>query len=102
MTFSSNHCLSSQNMAKNQTSNQNLNPPKTIAYLRVFIKDQDTGKNKLAVVKLAQGSLLFGFGIDNTSEDVDYVLEVLPPIVDKLRQMSPLYAKFMKQGKGGK
>jgi cysteine desulfurase len=45
---------------------------------------------------LAQGSLLFGFGIDNTNEDVDYILEVLPPIVDKLRRMSPLYSKFLK------
>jgi cysteine desulfurase len=51
---------------------------------------------------LAQGSLLFSFGIDNTSQDVDYVLAVLPPIVDRLRQMSPLYAKFTKEGKGGK
>lgn len=51
---------------------------------------------------LAQGSLLFSFGLDNASEDIDYVLEVLPPIVDKLRQMSPLYAKFTKTGKGGK
>lgn len=42
------------------------------------------------------GSLLFSFGLDNTVEDVDYVLEVLPPIVDRLRQMSPLYAKFIK------
>ena len=52
--------------------------------------------------ELAQGSLLFSFGIDNTAEDVDYVLEVLPPIVDRLRQMSPLYAKFIKESKGGK
>jgi len=52
--------------------------------------------------ELAQGSLLFSFGLDNTPEDVDYVLEVLPPIVDRLRQMSPLYAKFMKESKGGK
>jgi len=52
--------------------------------------------------ELAQGSLLFSFGIDNTPEDTDYVLEVLPPIVDKLRQMSPLYAKFIKTSKGGK
>jgi cysteine desulfurase len=50
---------------------------------------------------LAQGSLLFSFGLDNTSEDIDYVLKVLPPIVDRLRQMSPLYAKFTKTGKGG-
>lgn len=51
---------------------------------------------------IAQGSLLFGIGIDNTIEDVDYVLEVLPPIVDRLRQMSLLYAKFVKARKGGK
>jgi len=52
--------------------------------------------------ELAQGSLLFSFGIDNTAEDVDYVLETLPAIVDKLRQMSPLYAQFVKESKGGK
>ncbi len=51
---------------------------------------------------VAQGSLLFSFGIDNTPDDVDHVLEVLPPIVDRLRQMSPLYAKFIKTGKGVK
>jgi len=52
--------------------------------------------------ELAQGSILFTLGIDNNYEDVDYALEVLPPIVDRLRQMSPLYAKFTKTGKGGK
>jgi len=52
--------------------------------------------------ELAQGSLLFSLGIDNTNKDIDYVLEVLPPIVDRLRQMSPLYAKFIKTSKGGK
>jgi cysteine desulfurase len=51
--------------------------------------------------EIAQGSILFGLGIDNTKEDIDYVLEVLPPIVERLRQMSPLYSKFIKQSKGG-
>ena len=50
---------------------------------------------------LAQGSLLFSFGMDNTPEDIGYVLEVLPPIVDRLRQMSPLYSKFIKESRGG-
>jgi cysteine desulfurase len=52
--------------------------------------------------ELAQGSVLFTFGVDTTNEDVDYVLEVMPAVVDRLRQMSPLYSKFSKTGKGGK
>lgn len=52
--------------------------------------------------ELAQGSLLCTFGLDSTNEDVDYMLKVLPPIVDRLRQMSPLYSKFIKASKGGK
>jgi cysteine desulfurase len=40
--------------------------------------------------ELARGSIRFSFGKDNTDEDVDYVLEVLPLVVDKLRQLSPL------------
>jgi cysteine desulfurase len=41
----------------------------------------------------AQGSLLFTLGRDNTDDDVDVVAKVLPPIVQKLRDMSPLYKK---------
>jgi len=40
---------------------------------------------------LAQGSLVFTLGESSTIGDVDYVAEVLPPIVERLRQMSPLY-----------
>ena len=40
---------------------------------------------------LANASVLFSLGYDNTAEDVDTVLEVLPPIVEKLRSMSPLW-----------
>lgn len=50
--------------------------------------------------EIAQGSLLFSFGLNNTPDDVDYVLEAMPHIVDRLRQMSPLYAKFTKASKG--
>jgi cysteine desulfurase len=50
--------------------------------------------------EIAQGSLLFGLGLDTSEDDINYVLEKLPHIVDRLRQMSPLYAKFMKQ-RGG-
>jgi len=52
--------------------------------------------------EIAQGSLLFTLGLDTGAEDIDYVLEAMPPVVDRLRQMSPLYAKFVKSGKGGR
>ncbi|MFC1988793.1 cysteine desulfurase family protein [Chloroflexota bacterium] len=51
--------------------------------------------------EIAQGSLLLTIGLDNTAQDIDYVLEELPLVADRLRQMSPLYAKFIKD-KGGK
>jgi len=51
--------------------------------------------------EIAQGSILFTMGLDTTQADIDYVLETMPPIVERLRQMSPLYAKFTKAGKGG-
>lgn len=41
--------------------------------------------------EIAHGSVRFSVGDENTEEDVDYVLEVLPKIVDRLRKMSPLY-----------
>jgi cysteine desulfurase len=43
----------------------------------------------------AHGSLLFTLGKQNQAEDVDYVLEVLPGVVKKLRAMSPLTPKEM-------
>jgi len=51
--------------------------------------------------EIAQGSILFTMGLDTTQADIDYVLETMPPVVERLRQMSPLYAKFTKAGKGG-
>ncbi len=49
--------------------------------------------------EIMNGSILFSFGIQNIPEDVGYVMEALPPIVERLRQMSPLYAKFTKAAK---
>ena len=51
--------------------------------------------------EIAQGSVLFTLNKDITDKDIDYVLETMPPIVTRLRQMSPLYDKFLKSGKGG-
>ncbi|MCK9196571.1 MAG: cysteine desulfurase NifS [Syntrophales bacterium] len=43
--------------------------------------------------ELAHGSLRFSMGRPTTAADVDRLLEVLPPVVAKLRAMSPLYHK---------
>lgn len=40
-----------------------------------------------------QGSIRFSLGKDNTKEDADHVIAVLPPIIQRLRDMSPLYEK---------
>ncbi|MCE5329015.1 cysteine desulfurase [bacterium] len=39
----------------------------------------------------AQGSILFSIGKFNTEAEIERVIEVLPPIIDRLRKMSPLY-----------
>jgi cysteine desulfurase len=47
--------------------------------------------------ELARGAIRFSFGKDNTNEEVDYVLEVLPRAVDNLRRLSPLYQKAVSE-----
>jgi cysteine desulfurase len=41
----------------------------------------------------AHGSMRVSLGRENTAAEVDAFLDAFPPIVDKLRQMSPLYVK---------
>ncbi|MBZ4688035.1 MAG: class aminotransferase [Clostridiales bacterium] len=43
--------------------------------------------------EIAHGSLRMTLGKANTEEDIDYVLEELPKVVERLRAMSPLYNK---------
>jgi cysteine desulfurase len=43
--------------------------------------------------ELARGSIRFSFGKDNSEEDVDYVVEVLTEVVERLRELSPLGKK---------
>ncbi|MCX5868791.1 MAG: cysteine desulfurase family protein [Proteobacteria bacterium] len=47
---------------------------------------------------VGQGSILFALSRNNTDADIDYILSEFPPIVKKLREMSPLYAYFLKTG----
>lgn len=48
--------------------------------------------------EIAHGSLRLTMGSGSTEEDVDYVLEVVPPIIERLRNMSPLWDDFLKKG----
>jgi cysteine desulfurase len=49
-------------------------------------------------VEISHGSLRLTLGDINTDADVDFVLEVLPKVVSRLREMSPLYQKSGKEG----
>lgn len=44
--------------------------------------------------EIAHGSLRLSFSDDNTLEDADYILSVLPEIIDRLRSMSPLWDRI--------
>ncbi|WP_027623304.1 cysteine desulfurase NifS [Clostridium lundense] len=48
--------------------------------------------------ELAHGSLRLSLGAGSTEQDVDYVLDILPGIVERLRNMSPLWEDFIKKG----
>jgi cysteine desulfurase len=49
--------------------------------------------------EVAQSAIRFSLGWANTGEDIEYVLEVLPKIVQRLRDISPLYHKSKTQKK---
>jgi cysteine desulfurase len=49
-------------------------------------------------VEISHGSLRLTLGNVNTDADVDFVLAVLPKVVSRLREMSPLYLKSGKEG----
>ncbi len=46
-------------------------------------------------VEVAHGSLRISIGLENTKEDIDYLLDCLSEIVERLRSMSPLYEDFL-------
>jgi len=42
--------------------------------------------------EMSHGSIRFSLGRHNTEAEVDYIIEIMPPIVERMRSMSPLYA----------
>lgn len=49
--------------------------------------------------EIAHGSLRISLSDENSMDEVDYILQVLPGIVDKLRKMSPLWEKIVAESK---
>lgn len=43
--------------------------------------------------EIAHGSLRLSLGTENTKKDIEYVLETVPPIIKRLREISPLINK---------
>ncbi|MDO4523060.1 MAG: cysteine desulfurase NifS [Eubacteriales bacterium] len=49
--------------------------------------------------EIAHGSLRLTLGEETTKEDIDFAVESIKKIVEKLRSMSPLYEDFVKKNK---
>ena len=47
--------------------------------------------------EVAHGSLRLSISEETTDEDIDYILEVIPKVVERLRAMSPLWEKISKE-----
>lgn len=47
--------------------------------------------------EIAHGSLRLSLGADTTKEDLDYTLEQIKDIVNRLRELSPLYEDFVRK-----
>lgn len=49
--------------------------------------------------EIAHGSLRLSLSEYNTSDDVEYILKTVPPIIERLREMSPVWEKIQKEMK---
>lgn len=47
--------------------------------------------------EIAHGSLRLSINEETTDEDIDYILEVVPKVVDRLRSMSPLWDRICRE-----
>jgi len=47
-------------------------------------------------VEFAHGTIRFSLGKYNTKEEIDYVLDIIPPVIEQLRVLSPFWNEFKK------
>lgn len=47
-------------------------------------------------VEFAHGTIRFSLGKYNTKEEIDYILDVIPPVIEQLRVLSPFWNEFKK------
>lgn len=52
--------------------------------------------------EIAHGSLRLTLSAETTKEEIDYVVEELKAMIERLRSMSPLYEDFVKENRGVK
>jgi cysteine desulfurase len=50
---------------------------------------------------LAQGSIVFSLGMGNSSEDIDYLLQEFPAVINRLREISPFAQGWGEKEEGG-
>jgi cysteine desulfurase nifS len=49
--------------------------------------------------EIAHGSLRLTLSDETTKEEIDYTVEAIKTVVERLRSMSPLYEDFVKKNK---
>lgn len=47
--------------------------------------------------QLAHCTLRFSLGRDNTDEEIDYLIEIFPGVIERLRSFSPLYKEYLRK-----
>ena len=52
--------------------------------------------------EIAHGSLRLSLCEENTEEEIDYIIKSVPPIIERLRSMSPLWERILKEREGAK